>query len=70
MKQTELQKILGERIEKLNRDDLTKEEFVRELKRSKTIAELAKAQVRSASLVVSVKMAIGSLDEDFVNELV
>lgn len=70
MKQTELQKILGERIEKLNQDDLTDDEFMREVSKAKNTAALAKEMVRNARLILDAKISIGALRTEDVNELV
>jgi hypothetical protein len=70
MKQTELQQMLGERITNLSRNDMTDEEFVREIERSKAMASLAKEMVRNAGLIIAARKSVGSLNTELVNSMV
>lgn len=70
MTQMELQKKLGERIENLSRNDLTPEEFTREIERSKAMASVAKEFVRSITISVQAMKHVGSLTSGAVEELI
>lgn len=70
MKQTELQKALGERITNLGRNDMTDEEFAREVERSKAMASLAKEMVRSAALIINARKSVGSLNSEIVDSII
>lgn len=70
MKQLELQQKLGERIDALSRMDMSGEDFAREVERSKAMASLAKEMVRSASIIISAKKAVGALNSDLVESLI
>lgn len=70
MKQMELQRMLGERIANLGRNDMTDEEFAREIERSKAMASLAKEMVRNAGLIINARKSIGSLNSELVDSLI
>lgn len=70
MKQLELQNMLGERIANLGSNDLSGEEFEKEIKRSKAMASLAKEMVRSAALIINARKEIGSLNKELVDTLI
>ena len=59
MKQLELQQKLGERIANIGRNDISDEEFVREIERSRAMASLAKEMVRNADLIMRARKAVG-----------
>lgn len=70
MKQMELQQKLGERIANLSRTDISNEELVQEIERSKAMASLAKEMVRNADVIIKAKKFVGSLDKETVDKLV
>lgn len=70
MKQMELQRMLGERIANIGRDDMSDEEFAREIERSKAMASLAKEMVRNASLIISARKSVGALNSELVDALI
>lgn len=70
MKQLELQRVLGERIATLNRNDMSDEEFVKEIERSKAMAGLAKEMVRNAALIIGAKKSVGALSTEMVDSLI
>lgn len=70
MKQMELQQKLGERIANLSRTDISNEELVQEIERSKAMASLAKEMVRNADVIIRAKKSIGSLDKEVVDKLI
>lgn len=70
MKLTELQKKLGERMSIICRDDLKPKEMMKEIERSKVVASLGREMVRNAHMIMSAKKATGSLNKDFVEELI
>lgn len=70
MKQLELQQKLGERIASIGRNDMSDEEFAREIERSKAMASLAKEMVRNADLIMRARKAVGSLNAELVETLI
>ena len=48
----ELQKVLGERIERIKCEDLTEEERREEIKTSETIAKLSKQMINNADVIL------------------
>lgn len=70
MKQLELQQKLGERVANLSRTDISSEELVNEIERSRAMASLAKEMVRNADLIIKAKKSIGSLNNELVDKLI
>lgn len=70
MKQMELQQMLGERIANLGRNDMTDEEFAKEIERSKSMAATAREMVRNAALMINAKKSVGALNSEFVESLI
>lgn len=66
----QLQHKLGERMEALCNNDLTGDELVREIERSKAVATVASQMVRNSNTIISAKKMIGTLDEATVNSIV
>lgn len=70
MKQFELQQKLGERIDALSNTDMSDEEFVREVERSKAMASIAKEMVRNAGIILTAKKSVGELNKETVDSLI
>lgn len=70
MKQTELQKLLGDRMVALNKSNLSSEELAKEIELSKAMARLAKEMVRNANLIINAKKYVGTLNKELVEEIV
>lgn len=70
MKQTELQKLLGDRMVALNKSNLSSEELAKEIELSKAMARLAKEMVRNANLIINAKKYVGTLNKQLVDEVI
>lgn len=66
----QLQHKLGERMEALCNNDLTGDELVREIERSKAVAAVAGQMVRNANIIISAKKMVGTLDSATVESIV
>lgn len=66
----QLQHKLGERMEALCNNDLTGDELVREIERSKAVAAVAGQMVRNANIIISAKKMVGALDSATVESIV
>lgn len=66
----QLQHKLGERMESLCNNDLTGDELVREIERSKAVAAVAGQMVRNANIIISAKKMVGTLDSATVESIV
>lgn len=66
----QLQHKLGERMEALCNNELTGDELVREIERSKAVAVVAGQMVRNSNTIISAKKMVGALNEATVSEIV
>lgn len=66
----QLQHKLGERMEALCNNDLTGDELVREIERSKAVAAVAGQMVRNSNTIINAKKMVGTLDANFVDSVV
>lgn len=66
----QLQHKLGERMEALCNNDLTGDELVREIERSKAVAAVAGQMVRNSNIIINAKKMVGTLDAAFVDSVV
>lgn len=66
----QLQHKLGERMEALCKSDLTGDELVREIERSKAAAAVAGQMVRNSNTIINAKKMAGILDAETVTNLV
>ena len=66
----QLQHKLGARMEALCNNDLTGDELVREIERSKAVASVAGQMVRNANIIISAKKMVGTLDSATVESIV
>lgn len=66
----QLQHKLGERMEALCNNDLTGDELVREIERSKAVAAVAGQMVRNSNTIINAKKMVGTLDATFVDSVV
>lgn len=54
---------LFEQLERLNKEDMTEEEFKSEIERSKAISEVSKNVIQTASLVLEGQRIVSDLEE-------
>lgn len=66
----QLQHKLGERMEALCNNELTGDELVREIERSKAVAAVAGQMVRNSNTIINAKKMVGTLDAAFVDSVV
>lgn len=66
----QLQHKLGERMEALCNNDLTGDELVREIERSKAVAAVASQMVRNSNTIISAKKMVGALNVETVDSIV
>ena len=66
----QLQHKLGERVEALCNNELTGDELVREIERSKAVAAVSGQMVRNANIIISAKKMVGTLDSATVESIV
>lgn len=66
----QLQHKLGERMEALCNNDLTGDELVREIERSKAVAAVAGQMVRNSNIIINAKKMVGALNEETVSQLI
>lgn len=66
----QLQNKLGERMEALCNNDLTGDELVREIERSKAVASVASQMVRNSSTIINAQKMVGALNTDMVKSIV
>lgn len=66
----QLQNKLGERMEALCNNDLTGDELVREIERSKAVAAVAGQMVRNSNIIINAKKMVGALNEETVSQLI
>lgn len=66
----QLQNKLGERMDALCNKDLSGDELVREIERSKAVAAVASQMVRNSNTIINAKKMVGALTTDVVTEIV
>lgn len=66
----QLQNKLGERMDALCNKDLSGDELVREIERSKAVAAVASQMVRNSNTIINAKKMVGALTTDVVAEIV
>lgn len=66
----QLQHKLGERMEALCNNELTGDELVREIERSKAVASVASQMVRNSSTIINAQKMVGALNTDMVKSIV
>lgn len=66
----ELQNNLGERMQALCNPNISGDELVREIERSKAVAAVAVNMVRNANTIFEAKRMVGTLDAATVNSIV
>lgn len=66
----QLQHKLGERMEALCNNELTGDELVREIERSKAVAAVAGQMVRNSNTIFNAKKMVGALNAETVESIV
>lgn len=66
----QLQQKLGERMEALCNNDLTGDELIREIERSKAVAAVAGQMVRNSNTIINAQKMVGALNADMVASIV
>lgn len=66
----QLQHKLGERMEALCNNDLTGDELIREIERSKAVAAVAGQMVRNSNTIINAQKMVGALNADMVASIV
>ncbi len=70
MNMLQLQEKLGERMTNICNPDLTGDELVREIERSKAAASIAGQMVQNSKLIINAKKLVGCVTDELVNSIV